>query len=64
VTTALRSYAEDMLRELRGAEGERRNNAEHYFALAAELTTLLLSPEEGEFLRRRGRAALGTQAAA
>jgi hypothetical protein len=64
VNTALRTYAEDMLRELRSAEGERRNNAEHFFALATELTTLLLSPEEGEFLRRRGRAALGTQAAA
>jgi len=64
VTAALRVYSDDMLRELRSADGERRNNAEHFFALAADLTALLLSPEEGEFLRRRGRAALGTQAAA
>lgn len=61
---ALQSYNEDLLRELRSAEGERRENAEQYFELAAELTSLLLSAVEGEFLRRRGRAALGVQAAA
>ncbi len=64
VNTALRTYCEDMLRELRNADADRRNNAEQFFALAADFTGLLLSPEEGEFLRRRGRAALGTQAAA
>ena len=63
-TAALRSYGEDLLRDMRTAEGERRRNAEHLFALTADLTDLLFSPEEGEFLRRRGRAALGTQAAA
>ena len=64
VTAGLHAYAEDLLRDLRAAEGERRRNAERYFAMAADLTDMLLSSEEGEFLRRRGRAALGTQAAA
>jgi hypothetical protein len=63
VATVLRTYCDDMLRELRSAEGERREHAEQYFALAADLTGFLLSPEEGEFLRRRGRAALSQAAA-
>ena len=64
MTVALRTYSEDLLRELKTTENERRNNAEQFFALAAELTALILSAEEGEFLRRRGRAAMGAQAAA
>lgn len=64
VTTALRTYSEDIIKELRAAEGERRKNAEHYFALAADLTSLFLSVDEGEFLRRRGRVALNAAAAA
>jgi hypothetical protein len=63
-TAALRLYVDDMLRELRAAEGDKRAHAEQYFALAVELTGLLLTEQEAEFLRRRGRAALGTQAAA
>jgi hypothetical protein len=63
VTTVLRSYCDDMLRELRAVEGERRVYAQQYFALAAELTGLLASAQEGEFLRRRGRAALAQAAA-
>jgi hypothetical protein len=63
-TTGMRIYCEDLLRELRAAEGERKAHAEHYFELAIDLTAMLLSAEEGEFLRRRGRAATGTQAAA
>jgi len=61
---ALKGYNEDIVKELRGPEGPRRDNAEAYFAIAAELTTLLFSAEEGEFLRRRARAAMGIQAAA
>jgi len=61
---ALKSYNEDILKELRSPEGPRRANAEQYFNLAAELTSLLYSAEEGEFLRRRGRAALSSAVAA
>jgi len=52
------------VRELRANEGDRRANAEQYYAVAVELTALFFSPEEAEFLRRRGRAALGTNQAA
>jgi hypothetical protein len=64
VTVALRGYCDDLVREMRAAEGDKRANAELYFSIAAELTSLLFSPEEGEFLRRRGRAAAGPAAAA
>jgi hypothetical protein len=60
---ALGRYNEDLLRELRAAEDDRRAVAETYFDLAAELTALLMSPEEGELLRRRGRAAMTPEAA-
>ncbi|HEY8697559.1 MAG TPA: hypothetical protein VIM02_08075 [Rhizomicrobium sp.] len=61
---ALKNYNDEIVRELRAAEGERRVNADQFFALAAELTALLFSPEEGEFLRRRGRAAVSAAVAA
>ena len=64
VIVALKPYCEDSVKELREAEGERRRIAEQYFEVAAELATQFLSAEEGEFLRRRGRAALSAQAAA
>jgi len=64
IVAGLRSYCEDLLKELRAAEGDKRANAEQYFALAADLTGMFLSTEEGEFLRRRGRAAAGAQVAA
>jgi hypothetical protein len=64
VCLALKAYCEDLLRELRACEGERRERAERYFELAVSLTHTLLSAEEGEFMRRRGRAAVGAQVAA
>lgn len=64
VCAALKRYCEDIVRELRAAQGEQRRRVEDYFSLCVELTDILFSAEEGEFLRRRGRAALGTQAAA
>ena len=64
IALALKSYGEDIVRELRASDGERRANAEQYFSVAAELTALFFSPEEAEFLRRRGRAALGTNSMA
>jgi hypothetical protein len=60
----LKTYNDEIVRELRAAEGERRVHADQFFALAAELTALLFSPEEGEFLRRRGRAAVSAAVAA
>ncbi len=64
VMVSLRAYCEDIVRELRAAEGARRPLVEAYFELAAELTTMFFSAEEGEFLRRRGRAATASAAAA
>ncbi len=64
IATALQRYCEDLVRELRAATGEKLANAEAYFALGIELTSMLFSAEEGELLRRRGRAATGAQAAA
>ena len=64
IALGLKSYCDGIVRELRAAEGETRRRIEEYFELAAELTTILFSAEEGEFLRRRGRAATAAQAAA
>ena len=64
IATALQSYNEEIVRELRAASEEKRLNAEQFAAIATELTALLFSPEEGEFLRRRGRAALSSSMAA
>jgi hypothetical protein len=61
---ALKSYGDDIVRELRATEGDKRANAEQFFSVAVELVALFFSPEEAEFLRRRGRAALGQTAAA
>jgi len=61
---ALKRYCEDIVRELRAAEEGSRERAEQYFALTVSLAGVLFSPVEGEFLRRRGRAAVSAQAAA
>jgi hypothetical protein len=53
----LRRYIEDVVKELRAAEPERRAVAESQFQFCTELTTLLFSAEEAELLARRGRAA-------
>ncbi|GAA0566585.1 hypothetical protein [Rhizomicrobium electricum] len=53
----VRSYTEDLLKELRTAEGPRRENVEHQFQLVLELTQLLFDVSEADFLRRRGKAA-------
>ena len=64
IGAALRSYNEDVVRELRGADDEKRLNAEQFAAVATELTALLFSPEEGEFMRLRGLAAVAAPVAA
>ncbi len=60
----LRGYNEDVVKELRSAEGARRVVVESQFALVCSLTSLLFSEEEAELLRRRGRAAQQASAAA
>jgi hypothetical protein len=64
VGMALRSYNEEIVRELRVASEEARLNAEQFAAVATELTAILFSPEEGEFMRRRGLAAVAAPVAA
>ncbi len=58
----LRSYNEDLIKEMRGADAARRTVAERQYGLAVELTAILFSAEEAEFLRRRGKAALAAAA--
>ena len=59
----LRSYNEDVVKELRSSDQKKRAVAENQFANIVGLTAVLFSEEEAELLRRRGRAALGAQAA-
>ncbi len=58
VERELRVYNEDIVKLLRDPDTDRRARAEAYFNIAVELTGMLFSEEEAEFLRRRGRAAL------
>ena len=62
-TQTLRRYNEDVVKEMRTAEGPRREIVEQQFQLSVELTRLLFSEEEAELMRRRGKAA-STPAAA
>jgi hypothetical protein len=58
----LRSYNDYLVKEMRSADGPRRAVAERQYGLAVELTAILFSAEEAEFLRRRGKAALANAA--
>jgi hypothetical protein len=58
IAQALKSYTEDLLKELRTVTGEKRANAEAYFHLAAEIYALVFSQEEADLLRRRAKAAM------
>ena len=53
----LRRHNEDLVKELRGTDPNRRAAAESQFEFCAELTARLFSEEEAELLRRRARAA-------
>jgi hypothetical protein len=57
IAALLKRYTEDLLKELRAAEGERRVIADQFFTLVTNMTELIFSAEEAEVLRRRGRAA-------
>ena len=53
----LRSYNEDLLKEMRTAEGARREIVDRQYQLVLELTPLIFDESETEFLRRRAKAA-------
>jgi hypothetical protein len=59
----MRRYNEDLLKELRTAEGERRAVVERQYQLAASLTAFVFDENEAEFLQRRAKAALSQAAA-
>lgn len=59
----LKSYSEDLLKELRTVTGEKRAHAESYFHLLAEIFALVFSQEDADLLRRRARAAMPAEAA-
>ncbi|MEI9989895.1 MAG: hypothetical protein WDM86_07635 [Rhizomicrobium sp.] len=60
----LRSYNEDVVKELRTADGARRAVVESQFEVVSNLTAILFSEEEADLLRRRGKAAIQAAAAA
>lgn len=60
----LRSYNEDVVKELRTASSPRREVVESQFDFVCTVTALLFSEEEAELLRRRGKAAGQAAAAA
>jgi hypothetical protein len=57
VVENLRRYCDELVQELRTAEGPRREIVDSQYELAVQLTTLLISEKEAELLRRRARAA-------
>lgn len=57
ISTALRSYNEDILREVRSAPHETRANVERHFANALDICKLVLGDDEADFLRRRSHLA-------
>jgi hypothetical protein len=63
VAAGLTRYNEDLLKELRTAEGSTFTIAEQFFALSIDLVAILFSVDEAELLRRRGRAAMPAAAA-
>jgi len=54
----LRSYNEDVVKELRTADGARRAVVESQFEVVSALTAILFSEEEADLMRRRGKAAM------
>jgi len=57
MSSHLRRYTEDAIRELRSAAGEKRAMVEAQLQYCAELTAILFGKEEAELIRRRLRAA-------
>ena len=63
IVRELCTYNEELLRLLRGITQDGRAGAEDALEFAVQLTSRMLGPSEGEYLRRRGRAALPSAAA-
>ena len=57
------TYNEELLRILRGVSPDTGAGAEDALEFAVQLTSRILGVNEGEYLRRRGRAALSSTAA-
>jgi hypothetical protein len=55
---ALRSYNEDILRELRAASPDKRVTVEQHFSNALAICKLVLGDDEADFLRRRSKVGL------
>src|SRR5262249_54144108 len=53
--SSLRSYGEDLLREVRAAEAEGESHVNAHLELMLSLSKLVVGEEETEFLRRRAR---------
>jgi hypothetical protein len=58
VERELRVYNEDIVKLMRDPDETRRAKAEPFFHAAVDLTAILFSAEEADFLRRRARASL------
>lgn len=58
VERELRVYNEDIVKLMRDPDESRRAKALPFFQAAVELTAILFSEEEADFLRRRARASL------
>lgn len=54
----LRVYNEDIVKLMRDPDETKRGKAEPYFRAAVDLTAILFSEEEADFLRRRARASM------
>src|SRR6185312_7662175 len=54
----LRVYNEDIVKLMRDPDETKRVKAEPYFRAAVDLTAILFSEEEADFLRRRARASM------
>lgn len=54
----LRVYNEDIVKLMRDPDETKRAKAEPYFRTAVDLTAILFSEEEADFLRRRARASM------
>ncbi|HTO42436.1 MAG TPA: hypothetical protein VL026_15795, partial [Rhizomicrobium sp.] len=56
VERELRAYNEEIVKLLRDPDDTRRAKAQPFFRMAVELTAILFSEDEADFLRRRARA--------
>jgi hypothetical protein len=55
ISEALRTYAEDLIRELRAGPSETRTHMEEHWVLVMSLCSLVLGEQETDLLRRRAK---------